>query len=123
MTDKQTQAGADTGNMAKDPDDWVTGDEPMTGAQRSYLKTLSEEAHVDFDETLTKADASRRIDELQQITGRGRGGEGGGRGHSGANTGRSGDARERRERNGGEPANPGSAGPSGDEATTSIGPE
>ena len=73
MTDKRTQAGADTGNMEKDPDDWVTGDEPMTGAQKSYLKTLSEEAHVDFDENLSKAQASRRIDELQEITGRGRG--------------------------------------------------
>src|SRR6185369_13696832 len=72
MTDKRTQAGADTGNMEKDPADWVTGDEPMTGAQKSYLKTLSEEAHVDFDENLTKAEASRRIDELQQKTGRGR---------------------------------------------------
>ena len=54
----------------KDPDDWVTGDEPMTGAQKSYLKTLSEEAKVDFDETLSKADASKRIDELQERTGR-----------------------------------------------------
>jgi DUF3072 family protein len=71
MTDKRTQAGADTGNMEKDPADWVTGDEPMTGAQRSYLKTLSEEAHVDFDDTLSKAAASRRIDELQHLTGRG----------------------------------------------------
>jgi hypothetical protein len=71
MTDKRTQADAGTGNMEKDPADWVTGDEPMTGAQRSYLKTLSEEAHVPFDETLGKADASRRIDELQQMTGRG----------------------------------------------------
>ena len=71
MTDKRTQAGADTGNMEKDPADWVTGDEPMTGAQKSYLKTLSEEAHVDLDETLSKAAASRRIDELQHQTGRG----------------------------------------------------
>ena len=60
-----------TGNAEKDPDDWVTGDEPMTGAQRSYLKTLSEEAKVDFDETLSKAAASRRIEELQKMTGRG----------------------------------------------------
>jgi len=55
----------------KDPSDWVTGDEPMTGPQRSYLETLSREAGDPFDETLTKADASRRIDELQQKTGRG----------------------------------------------------
>ena len=60
-----------TGNAVKDPEDWVTGDEPMTGAQRSYLKTLSEEAKVPFDENLTKAQASKRIDELQAQTGRG----------------------------------------------------
>jgi hypothetical protein len=72
MTDKQTQQQADQGNMEKDPDDWTTGDEPMTGAQKSYLKTLSEEAKVEFDEGLTKAAASKRIDELQEITGRGK---------------------------------------------------
>jgi hypothetical protein len=72
MTDKQTAAQSSQGNTEKDPDDWVTGDEPMTGAQRSYLKTLSEEAKVPFDENLTKAEASRRIDELQQQTGRGK---------------------------------------------------
>ena len=71
MTDKQTQSLAHQGNMEKDPSDWVTGDEPMTGAQRSYLKTLSEEAKQPFDENLTKAQASRRIDELQAQTGRG----------------------------------------------------
>jgi hypothetical protein len=71
MTDKQTQSMAPQGNMEKDPADWVTGDEPMTGAQRSYLKTLSEEARQPFDENLSKADASRRIDELQAMTGRG----------------------------------------------------
>jgi hypothetical protein len=58
--------------MEKDPDDWTTGDEPMTGAQRSYLKTLCEEAREPFDDTLTKAAASKRIDELQEITGRGK---------------------------------------------------
>ncbi len=61
-------------NRQKDPDEWVTGDEPMTGAQASYLKTLSDEAGEPFDETLSKADASKRIDELQARTGRGRGG-------------------------------------------------
>jgi hypothetical protein len=76
MTDKQTQSMAEQSNMEKDPDDWVTGDEPMTGAQRSYLKTLSEEAKVDFDENLTKAAASKRIDELQDKTGRGQHGHG-----------------------------------------------
>jgi hypothetical protein len=59
------------GNAVKDPDHWVTGDEPMTGAQASYLETLSEEAGEQFDPKLTKADASKRIDELQEKTGRG----------------------------------------------------
>ena len=72
MTDKQTQSHADESNMQKDPDHWVTGDEPMTGAQRSYLKTLAEEAHEDVDEALTKAEASKKIEELQAETGRGR---------------------------------------------------
>ena len=71
MTDKRTQQMADQSNTEKRPEDWTTGDEPMTGAQRSYLKTLSEEAKVEFDESLTKAEASLRIDELQQVTGRG----------------------------------------------------
>ena len=71
MTDKRTRQEAEKSNTEKDPDQWVTGDEPMTGAQRSYLKTLSEEAHEPFDENLTKAEASKRIEELQQITGRG----------------------------------------------------
>jgi hypothetical protein len=57
-------------NTEKDPDEWVTGDEPMTGAQASYLKTLSDEASEPFDDKLSKADASRRIDELQERTGR-----------------------------------------------------
>ena len=71
MTDKATQQHADESNTIKPPEAWTTGDEPMTGAQRSYLKTLAEEAKVDVDEDLTKAEASKRIDELQQITGRG----------------------------------------------------
>lgn len=73
MTDKRTQAQAGESNTIKQPDDWVTGDEPMTGAQRSYLKTLSEEAQEDFNDNLTKAEAAKRIEELQQITGRGQG--------------------------------------------------
>ncbi len=58
-------------NTVKDPDEWTTGDQAMTGAQKSYLKTLSDEAGEEFDENLTKAEASKRIDELQQKTGRG----------------------------------------------------
>jgi hypothetical protein len=61
-----------TSNAVKDPHDWTTGDEPMTGAQASYLKTLSEEAHEEFPEDLNKADASLKIDELQEKTGRGK---------------------------------------------------
>ncbi len=61
-----------TSNAEKDPHDWTTGDEPMTGAQASYLKTLSEEAHEEFNPELSKADASLRIDELQEVTGRGK---------------------------------------------------
>jgi len=59
-------------NVEKRPDDWITGDESMTGAQASYLKTLCEEAGEPFDPNLSKADASRRIDALQAKTGRGR---------------------------------------------------
>ena len=57
-------------NTVKDPKDWTSGDEPMTGAQASYLKTLSEEAHEAFEEGLTKAAASLRIDELRARTGK-----------------------------------------------------
>ena len=60
-------------NAEKDPEDWATGDERMTGAQASYLKTLSEEAGQPdaYDTGLTKAEASQRIDSLQAETGRG----------------------------------------------------
>jgi hypothetical protein len=60
-----------TGNAEKDPEDWVTGDEPMTGAQASYLQTLCEEAGEEFDPNLNKAQASERIDALRDKTGRG----------------------------------------------------
>ena len=52
--------------LNRDPDEWKTGDEPMTDAQRSYLETLCRETGEEFDETLTKADASKRIDELRE---------------------------------------------------------
>jgi hypothetical protein len=65
------KGGIEGSNTVKDPDEWTTGDEPMTGAQASYLKTLSEEAREEFDNTLTKAEASKRIEELQARTGRG----------------------------------------------------
>lgn len=71
MTDPEIQKRMDGSNMDKDPEEWTTGDEPMTGAQASYLKTLCEEADEPFDPELTKAEASERIDELQEVTGRG----------------------------------------------------
>ena len=63
----QPNAGAQ-----KDPDEWVTGDESMTGPQASYLHTLAQEAGEPVDDSLTKAEASKKIDELQEKTGRGR---------------------------------------------------
>jgi hypothetical protein len=59
-------------NAEKDTSDWVTGDEPMTGPQRSYLQTLAQEAKQEVPDDLTKAQASEAIDQLQQQTGRGR---------------------------------------------------
>jgi Protein of unknown function (DUF3072) len=68
MTDREQLRGS---NLEKDPKEWKTGDEPMTGAQASYLKTLSDQAGEPFEEDLSKAEASRRIDRLQERTGRG----------------------------------------------------
>ncbi len=74
-SDAATTANAinsdDNSNAVKDPHDWATGEEAMTGAQKSYLKTLSDQAGEPFDDQLTKAAASMKIDELQQKTGRG----------------------------------------------------
>ena len=67
----KTPQGAEQSNTIKDPDNWTTGDEQMTGAQRSYLNTLSQEAGEELNEELTKAEASKKIDELQHKTGRG----------------------------------------------------
>ena len=71
MTDKRINEQADEGNMQKDPDDWVTGEEPMTGPQESYLQTLAQEAGEDVPDDMTKAEASKQIDRLQEETGRG----------------------------------------------------
>jgi hypothetical protein len=60
-TQDTTQQG-----LQRDPDDWKTGDEPMTAAQRSYLETLSHDTGETFNENLTKAEASKMIDELRQ---------------------------------------------------------
>ncbi len=61
----------DGSTASKDPADWVTGDEPMTGAQRSYLDTLAREAGEELSADLTKAEASEHIERLQADTGRG----------------------------------------------------
>jgi len=63
MTRQNTNT--DQSALQRDPDEWKTGDEPMTDAQRSYLETLCRETGEEFDETLSKADASKRIDELR----------------------------------------------------------
>ncbi|HEX2605997.1 MAG TPA: DUF3072 domain-containing protein [Flavisolibacter sp.] len=60
-------------NTIKDPKDWKTGDEPMTGAQNSYIQTMASEAGEEVLEDLTKAEASEKIEELQEKTGRGGG--------------------------------------------------
>ena len=75
-TSKQNTASkqkpAENSNRLKDPDDWVTGDEEITGAQSSYLHTLAQEAHEPVDDDLTKAEASKEIDRLKAKTGRGK---------------------------------------------------
>jgi len=58
---RDTQSG-----LQRDPDEWKTGDEPMTAAQRSYLETLCRDTDETFDENLTKAEASKMIDELRE---------------------------------------------------------
>jgi hypothetical protein len=69
MVDRRTQE-EEGSNRIKDPEDWTTGEEPMTGAQRSYLHTLAEEAGEEVRDDLTKAEASKKIEELQARTGR-----------------------------------------------------
>lgn len=66
------RSGRPLSNTIKDPDDWKTGDEEMTGAQRSYLHTLADEAGEEAPEELTKAEAAKKIEELQEKTGRGK---------------------------------------------------
>lgn len=69
MIQENPKAGP-TSNAEKDPDTWTPGEEPMTGTQGSYLRTLSEEAGESFDASLSRSEASKRIDELQAKTGR-----------------------------------------------------
>lgn len=71
MASQNPQQGENrSSNRIKDPEQWTTGDEPMTGAQASYLETLCEEAGETFPPDLSKAAASKRIDELRLKTGR-----------------------------------------------------
>ena len=60
-----------TDNTQKNPDDWVSGDDPMTGAQASYLKTLCEQAGIPnvYRDNLSKAEASKLIDEMREKAG------------------------------------------------------
>ncbi|HYF38488.1 MAG TPA: DUF3072 domain-containing protein [Gemmatimonadales bacterium] len=67
---KKAPGAKQPGNAIKDPDQWTTGEEPMTGAQESYLHTLATEAGEEVEEDLTKAEASKRIDDLREKTGR-----------------------------------------------------
>jgi hypothetical protein len=61
-----SESSANTDPTAeKDPSDWVTGDEPATGAQKSYLETLTRSTDEEVPEDLTKAEASLKIDELK----------------------------------------------------------
>jgi Protein of unknown function (DUF3072) len=64
MKNRSIEENPDSG-LQRDPDEWKTGDEPMTPAQRSYLETLCRDTGEDFDDALTKAEASKRIDELR----------------------------------------------------------
>ncbi len=69
MSDRNAAADTDNGKI-KDPAEWTTGDEPMTGAQESYLHTLARQAGEEVREGLSKAEASIKIDELRQETGK-----------------------------------------------------
>jgi hypothetical protein len=65
MSESDTAAAQPGGSPEKDPADWVTGDEPATGAQKSYLETLTRQTDEEVPEDLTKAEASKKIDELK----------------------------------------------------------
>lgn len=67
-TQTTSQPGDDNGRI-KDPTEWTTGEEPMTGAQESYLHTLARQVGEDVEDDLTKAEASMKIDELRHKTG------------------------------------------------------
>jgi hypothetical protein len=66
----ETLGGPQGSSTEKDPSDWVTGDEPMTGAQRSYLDTLARQAGEEIPADINKAEASEQIDRLRKETGK-----------------------------------------------------
>lgn len=70
-TGYETDQNNEQSNAIKNPNEWATGGEEITGAQKSYLNTLAHEAGEEVNDDLTKAEASKKIDELQQKTGRG----------------------------------------------------
>jgi hypothetical protein len=75
MADSQSSGPDPSPTPEKDPDDWITGDEPMTGPQRSYLHTLAQELRETVPDDLTKVTASKLIDDMQRRSGRGARGE------------------------------------------------
>jgi len=74
MADDLPTTSDPTPGAEKDPEEWVTGDEPMTGPQASYLATLAHDTGREVPDQLTKAEASKLIDELQAQSGRAAGG-------------------------------------------------
>ncbi len=72
LTGSTGRTAGEGGGLKRRPEDWKTGGEPMTTAQKSYLATLAREANEEPREELTKAEAAKEIDKLQKKTGRGR---------------------------------------------------
>ncbi len=70
LTGSTGRTAGEGGGLRQNPDEWKTGHEPMTSAQKSYLHTLAREANEEAPENLTKAEAAKKIDQLQKKTGR-----------------------------------------------------
>ena len=68
-TDETIGATSDAGALQRDPSEWVSGDDPMTPAQRSYLDNLAKQAGEELPADLNKADASQHIDRLKSELG------------------------------------------------------
>lgn len=67
MNDTQDRFLDNSQGSGKDPDDWDTGDEPMTPKQRSYLRNLCDKTDTEFDSDLSKAEAAKQIQELKEL--------------------------------------------------------